>query len=54
MIVQSIPLISPLSPATAVAPLIFVLAVSMIREAVEDFIRYRADKGMYFISLIFS
>lgn len=41
---QSIPLISPLNPASAVAPLVFVLALSMIREGVEDFKRWRSDK----------
>lgn len=45
VVVQSISVISPLNPATAIAPLIFVLAVSMIREAIEDFIRYKADRG---------
>lgn len=33
-VMQSIPLISPLNPASAVAPLAFVLALSMIREGV--------------------
>ena len=31
-ILQTIPVISPLDPVTAWAPLIFVLAISMIRE----------------------
>lgn len=44
-IVQSISIISPLNPGTAIAPLVFVIAVSMIREAIEDYIRYRSDKG---------
>jgi hypothetical protein len=43
--IQSIPAISPLTPVTAIAPLAFVLAVSMIREGVEDYIRYKSDKG---------
>jgi len=46
-IIQSIPEISPLTPVTAIAPLVFVLAVSMIREGVEDYIRYKADKGTH-------
>lgn len=46
-VVQSISIISPLNPATAIAPLAFVIAVSMIREAIEDYIRYRSDKGKY-------
>jgi phospholipid-transporting ATPase len=33
-VLQSIPLLSPLNPASAVLPLIFVLALSMIREGV--------------------
>jgi magnesium-transporting ATPase (P-type) len=43
-ILQSIPAISPLSPYTAILPLTFVLGVSMIREGIEDFRRYRSDK----------
>lgn len=43
-ILQSIPLISPLQPFSAIAPFVIVLAVSMIREAVEDYRRYRSDK----------
>ena len=43
-IVQSIPYISPLTAATAIAPLAIVLAVSMIREAVEDLARYKYDR----------
>jgi hypothetical protein len=46
-VVQSISIISPLNPVTAIAPLVFVVAVSMIREAIEDYIRYRSDKGKY-------
>ena len=42
-IIQSIPIISPLGAATAIAPLVFVLAVSLIREAVEDLKRRRLD-----------
>ena len=43
-IIQSIPLISPLASLTAIIPLIFVLGVSMIREALEDLGRYYYDK----------
>lgn len=43
-ILQSIPLISPLSPFSAVAPLIFVLTLSMVREGFEDYKRWRSDK----------
>ena len=42
-IIQSIPLISPLTSLTAIIPLIFVLGVSMIREAVEDLVRNNYD-----------
>lgn len=42
-IVQSIKTISPLSPLTAIAPLAFVLSVSILREAVEDYSRHRYD-----------
>ena len=42
-ILQSIPIISPLGAATAIAPLVFVLAVSLIREAVEDLKRRKLD-----------
>jgi magnesium-transporting ATPase (P-type) len=44
-ILQSIKAISPLNPATAILPLIFVLAVSMLREGFEDYGRYKSDKG---------
>ena len=43
-IIQCIPLISPLSPSTAIAPIVFVLTVSLIREGLEDFARYSYDK----------
>lgn len=41
---QSIPEISPLTPYTAIMPLIFVITVSMAREGIEDLIRHKADK----------
>ncbi len=43
-ILQSIPLISPLNPASAIAPLCFVLLLSMAREAYEDYKRWQNDK----------
>ena len=43
-VLQSISYISPLQPFSAVAPLVFVISVSMIREAIEDYLRYRSDK----------
>jgi hypothetical protein len=51
-ILQSIPLISPLNPATAILPLIFVLTVSMLREGFEDYGRYKSDKGKFIFQLI--
>lgn len=42
-ILQSIPAISPLNPLSAIAPLIFVISLSMIREGYEDLKRYQAD-----------
>ena len=42
-ILQSIPIISPLGAASAIAPLVFVFTVSLIREAVEDLKRRRLD-----------
>ena len=43
-ILQCIPLISPLTPATAVVPLVIVLSVSIIREGIEDYARAKLDK----------
>lgn len=43
-IVQSIPQLSPLSPVTAIAPLVFVLVVSMLREGYEDIFRHINDR----------
>jgi magnesium-transporting ATPase (P-type) len=43
-IIQSIPIISPLTSLTAIIPLIFVLGVSMIRELIEDLVRNNSDK----------
>jgi hypothetical protein len=45
-ILQTIPDISPLSPWSAIAPLVFVLAVSMIREGFEDFYRHKSDNEL--------
>jgi len=42
-IIQSIPLISPLTSVTAIVPLIFVLGVSLIREGIEDLVRHTYD-----------
>lgn len=45
-VVQMIPIVSPLSPMTAVAPLAFVLFVSMLREGIEDFERHKFDSQL--------
>jgi len=42
-VIQSIPYVSPLHPFSAILPLIFVLGVSIIREGIEDYSRYRTD-----------
>jgi len=44
-ILSLIPEISSISPVTAILPLVFVLVVSMIREGLEDFSRYRSDRA---------
>jgi len=43
-ILQSVSVISPLNPITAILPLVFVLIVSMVREGIEDYRRYLEDK----------
>jgi magnesium-transporting ATPase (P-type) len=50
-ILQSIKLISPLNPITAILPLIFVLSVSMLREGFEDYGRYKSDRGKSIASI---
>ena len=42
-ILNSIPAISALNPITAILPLAFVLGVSMLREGLEDYQRYKSD-----------
>lgn len=42
-IIQSIPVLSPLSPFSAIAPLVFVLGLSMGREGWEDYGRHISD-----------
>lgn len=44
-ILASIPAISSISPLTAIAPLVFVLLVSMVREGIEDWYRYKSDRA---------
>ena len=45
-VIQSIPLISPLTPVTAVGPLLFVLLGSLIREGWEDYKRHEFDNQL--------
>lgn len=45
-VLQLIPIISPLNPMTAVAPLCFVLFVSMLREGIEDLERHKYDNQL--------
>ena len=42
-VLQSIKLISPLNPFTAVGPLLFVLGLSIMREGIEDYLRHKSD-----------
>lgn len=45
-IVQCVPQISPLDPFTAIGPLMLVLFIALVKEAYEDYKRYRNDKGV--------
>jgi len=49
-VLQSIKIISPLNPTTAILPLVFVIFVSMLREGIEDYMRYTADKSKLLIA----
>ena len=42
-IIQSIDVLSPLAPFSAIAPLAFVLAVSLFREAVDDIVNIKIN-----------
>ena len=42
-IIQCIPIISPLNPATAIIPFVVVLAISVFREGLEDWNRHKQD-----------
>lgn len=43
-ILDYIPAIAPVQSFTSIAPLCFVLTVSLIREGLEDYVRYKQDK----------
>ena len=42
-VLQCIPIISPISPISSIAPLVFVISLSMVREGFEDYSRYKSD-----------
>ncbi|ORC84901.1 phospholipid-transporting ATPase 1-like protein [Trypanosoma theileri] len=44
MALSLIPGIAPVSPATAIAPLVFVIAVALVKEGAEEYRRHRADR----------
>nr|CCC94924.1 putative phospholipid-transporting ATPase 1-like protein [Trypanosoma congolense IL3000] len=44
MCLTLIPGVSPVAPITAILPLVFVVAVSMVKEGLEEYRRYSADK----------
>lgn len=43
MIFALIPGVSPINPATAVLPLVFVVGVALIKDGYEDYLRHKAD-----------
>eukprot|EP01006_Ploeotia_vitrea_P062659 TRINITY_DN84196_c0_g1_i1.p1 TRINITY_DN84196_c0_g1~~TRINITY_DN84196_c0_g1_i1.p1 ORF type:complete len:1149 (-),score=116.15 TRINITY_DN84196_c0_g1_i1:64-3510(-) len=44
MIIACLPGVSPIFPVTSILPLVFVLTVAAVKDAVEDYARYREDK----------
>lgn len=46
VILQVIPNLSPVSPWTSVLPLVFVLSVTALKEAIEDASRHRSDREL--------
>lgn len=44
MSVVALSIDAPVSPLTSVAPLVFVISVTAVKQAYEDFLRYRTDK----------
>lgn len=44
MSIVSLLIDSPVSPLTSVAPLVFVITVTAVKQAYEDYLRYRTDK----------
>ena len=45
-IIQSIPTLSPLNPFSAIAPFVFVICLSVIREGYEDLMRHKSDREL--------
>jgi phospholipid-transporting ATPase len=45
-VLVSVPILSPMNPFSSIAPLIFVLGVTMVREFFEDYHRYKVDTEM--------
>jgi hypothetical protein len=43
-VLNSVPIVSAMNPISAYLPLTFVLAVSIIRDGIEDWARYKTDK----------
>ncbi len=48
-VLLSIPFLSPIEPATAMAPFCFVLLISVIRELVEDLVKINLYKFYLFL-----
>ena len=46
MRIQLVPGLSPVSPVTSFVPLVVVLAITGIKEAIEDYRRYLSDKKL--------
>ncbi|GAM25814.1 hypothetical protein SAMD00019534_089890 [Acytostelium subglobosum LB1] len=44
LVIQLVPQVSPLLPLTSILPLAFVLLITAIKEALEDYSRYQSDK----------
>lgn len=44
VVIQMIPSITPFPPETSILPLVFVLVITALKEAMEDYARYKADK----------
>ena len=45
-ILNCFPIISTVTPISAIAPLVFVIMLSMLREAIEDYQRHKSDNEL--------